>query len=296
MLWRIGWSRRTAKGERPFRIRFSTLMPGWAIGLSPGCGDWVGNGLPRKARAFRPRRNASRGSPRRSTRYSTKERGAWAPFVPASKRHLRDSRSQRLSLSSRSAPGTSVHAPEIASAALLDRQRRAIWASHGPLAQVAESVVVTWTTPNTCRLTITSRSDISRSSQRTPRAQLGPRPSAHLGLDRDVKQAIAVAVAVRCSRRSWWPPRAISWSRTRNHCRKMPRRAGYRPIRESRQTNHGVNRLRTYLPCIEVKVLTPSEATFSNDSAISDGVPAITCWISVNVNTSAGANAARTSP
>src|SRR5439155_24679448 len=47
VLWRIGWSPRTAKGEKPSRIRFSTLTQGWAIVPWHECGGWVGNGAPR---------------------------------------------------------------------------------------------------------------------------------------------------------------------------------------------------------------------------------------------------------
>jgi len=65
--WRIGWSPRTAKGEKPFRIRFSTRTRGWVTVPLPACGGWVGNGPPRKAGAFPAKRNASRDWPPRST-------------------------------------------------------------------------------------------------------------------------------------------------------------------------------------------------------------------------------------
>ena len=54
MIWHTGSSPRTAKDERPFRIRFSIPMPGWATVPSRACGGWVGNGPPRTVAAFPP--------------------------------------------------------------------------------------------------------------------------------------------------------------------------------------------------------------------------------------------------
>src|SRR5262249_24989427 len=88
VLWHIGSSSRTAKGERPFRARLTTPTREWVIVPSPGCGGSVGNGPPRRAAAFPPKPNASSGCAPRSTRCWTEGRGPCLA-LPASERHCR---------------------------------------------------------------------------------------------------------------------------------------------------------------------------------------------------------------